>query len=65
MHIKNVMIGVTVLPKRKKQYREGIGDEEVYMGKILVTQVCHWKEWEILDEIDIKIMVIGCIELKW
>ena len=34
------------------------------MGKILAIEVCHWKEWEILDDIRIKIMAFGFEKLN-
>ena len=52
-HIKIMPNGVTVLPERTEtisgRKRVITRTEEVDMGKILASQVCHWKEWEILD----------------
>lgn len=40
------------------------GEDMMDMGKLLSNQVCHWIDWKILVENDIKIIGNGCTVFK-
>ena len=66
MHNKNGLHGVMGLSERRGSgQREGNGGVMKDVGRILVTQACHWKDWKISVEIDMKITGDGCTVCKW
>ena len=57
--MKNVKNGAMVLPERGIRQQEGIIEDKMVMGRVLVIRVCHWRDWKILIEMHIMIIENG------